>query len=76
MKWDSKAIKGMHKWLNRVWNLCHEHIDACSISSVDEGSEELYKKLVSVQHTTIKQVQILCSYLLSPNFEGLHCERF
>ena len=23
------AIKGVHRWLIRVWTLCHDHIAAC-----------------------------------------------
>ena len=56
IQWDIRAIKGVHKWLNRIWILCHDHISACQSSSAHECSDEDKKRLVSLQHSTIKQV--------------------
>lgn len=68
IQWDIKAIKGAHRWLKRIWSLSQEHIAACDSRSgrvcrVDRTSLE--KKLVSVQHKTIKQVMVFLSFVFS-----------
>ncbi len=55
IQWDIRAIKGAHRWLNRVWSLTQDHIAACG-SEMNCGSEALNKKLVSVQHEAIREV--------------------
>ena len=75
MKWDTRTIKGSHRFLNRVWILCHDHLAACEAGkgggqAVKDGDQavkdDTYRQLVSIQHNTIKQVRTLI-------FRAVHC---
>lgn len=59
IQWDIKAIKGVDRWLNRIWSLTQEHVAACGSCSTTISNTDRGKKLVSAQHHTIKQVKIL-----------------
>lgn len=57
IQWKSDDVKGPHRFLNRVWNLCHEHAAACDVETMNKGSSDDKKKLVSIEHTAIQQVR-------------------
>lgn len=50
--WDTRGVPGTYRFLNRVWNLVQEYIDA------GEGtlSEEAAREVLTVAHKTIKKV--------------------
>ena len=48
-QWSSRGIAGVYRFLNRVWTLTHEYIEA---EKLEGGSVELS----SLQHRTIKKV--------------------
>lgn len=54
IQWDIKAIKGVYKWLWRVWTLVQEHIKDTPNHSINK-SDEL---LLSATSKTIKQVTV------------------
>ena len=64
IQWDIRAIKGAHRWLNRVWALTHDHMAAVCNSSTQEGRKDtLSKQLLQAQNKAIKQVLLLFGLL-------------
>ena len=56
------AIRGMMRWLGRVWNLTHGHIEVCRRREREEkkeegGEKEEEKRIVSATHRAIEQVR-------------------
>jgi leucyl-tRNA synthetase len=62
MQWDTQAIRGVLRWLGRVWTLAHEHIEVCQRrgereeGEKEEGGEEGEQKIVSATHRAIQEV--------------------
>ncbi|MGK2896484.1 MAG: leucine--tRNA ligase [Candidatus Saccharimonadales bacterium] len=50
--WDTRGVPGTYRFLNRVWTLVQEYIEA-SETSLDEA---VGRKILSVAHKTIKKV--------------------
>ena len=48
--WDSKGIAGVYRFLNRVWVLVQEYLDAN-----DQPKDDIDKNIQKVMHQTIKQ---------------------
>jgi len=48
--WDTRGVPGTYRFLNRVWNLVQEYIEA------GEGSEGDAKEVLTLAHKTIKKV--------------------
>ena len=51
--WSSKGITGVHRFLNRVWNLSQEYIDA---TDKDSSKTSETARLNALTHSTIKKV--------------------
>ncbi|CAI8015552.1 Leucine--tRNA ligase [Geodia barretti] len=63
MQWDTQAIRGMLRWLGRVWTLTHEHVKVCQRrgereegEEKEEEGEEGEQKIVSATHRAIQEV--------------------
>lgn len=56
IQWDVRAIRGNHRWLNRVWLLCHDHANTCKASDPVRAGKERREQLFSVDNVAIKQV--------------------
>jgi len=53
------AIQGVHRWLNRLWRLCQQHVQACKPHSLEEHTQDataVRRRVVSATHKAIKQV--------------------
>ncbi len=50
--WNTHGVPGTYRFLNRVWTLVQEYIDA----AVGTTSEEMVKKVTVVAHKTVKKV--------------------
>lgn len=72
IQWDIRTIKGVHRWLNRVWTITHEHINACDPYKESDS----VKKLVSLQHKTIKQVRKLLAAYYKSDYRRYACKVF
>ena len=59
------AIRGMLRWLGRVWTLTHEHVEVCQRrgereeeeEEEEEGDEGGEQKIVSAAHRAIQEVR-------------------
>ncbi len=52
--WNDSGISGIHRWLNRIWNLVLEEYKAGNIS--DEDRQKAEQDLTRLEHQTIKTV--------------------
>jgi leucyl-tRNA synthetase len=50
--WDTRGVPGTYRFLNRVWNLTQEYIDAGEVTVEDAGA----KDILTVAHKTAKKV--------------------
>ncbi len=50
--WDTRGVPGTYRFLNRVWNLVQEYIEAGDVSLDDKNTAELLK----TAHYTVKKV--------------------
>ncbi|MGB2787163.1 MAG: class I tRNA ligase family protein [Candidatus Saccharimonadaceae bacterium] len=49
--WDTRGVPGTYRFLNRVWNLTQEYIDATESKTTDCDSE-----ILRIAHSTVKKV--------------------
>lgn len=54
--WQTKGVDGLHRFLNRVWNLCIEETGELKAVVEDKAESEWDPKLVTLFHQCIKQV--------------------
>lgn len=50
--WDTNGIDGVHKFLRKVWRLCHDQNNEFSVSDAEPTADEL-----KVLHKTIKKIE-------------------
>lgn len=50
--WDTNGIEGVHKFLRKVWRLCHDNNNKFNVENGQASPEEL-----KILHKTIKKVQ-------------------
>ncbi|MBE0415666.1 MAG: leucine--tRNA ligase [Dehalococcoidia bacterium] len=56
-EWDDRGIKGIARWLNRVWSLVLDSYDAEFLKAIAKPSKEaVTKTLRHITHRTIKKV--------------------
>ncbi len=50
--WDTRGVPGTYRFLNRVWNLVQEYIEASDVTTSEKGAEEILK----TAHYTVKKI--------------------